>query len=192
MSRFSVTALVLGPFLLAGCTSTGSGGGGGNAFTNIFTYGGTTVPPEAPVPAIEVADCPAVTVSEGGAAIRAVAGAAVRSQLSIAEVARECTGRPDGAVVVKVGVQVRGLVGVGGGGARFDTPVNIVLKRGDQVLASRSRRVNVAVPAGQADQTAVVVEDNLVVPPGTGEFDIEVGLGGTGRAPARSRRAARG
>lgn len=186
-------ALVLGPCLLAGCTSTGSGGEGGNAFTNIFKYGGTTVPPEAPVPAIEVADCPAVTVSEGGAAIRAVAGAAVRSQLSIAQVARECTGRPDGAVVVKVGVQVRGLVGAGGGAARFDSAVNIVLKRGDQVLASRSRRVNLAVPPGQLDQTAVVVEDNLVVPPGTGEFDIEVGLGGAaGRAPratARSRRA---
>ena len=185
---------------LGGCSSTGSGSGegAGSTLRNFLLYGGATVPPAAPPEAIEVRDCPPVTVSDGGAAIRANAGgsesANVRSQLSITEVARECTGRPDGAVIVKVGVQVRALIGPGGGSARFDTPVNIVLKRGDQVLASRARRVSISVPPGQFEQSAIVVEDNLVAPPGLAEFDIEVGLGAGPRAakPARSRRGAPG
>lgn len=185
----------VGSLLLAACSSTGSGGEGGNAFVNIFKYGGTTVPPVAPTPIIEVADCPPVAVTEGGAALRTVAGggegAAVRSQLSISEVARECVGRPDGSMVVKVGVQVRALVGAGGGSARFDTPVSFVVKRGEQVFASRSRRVSVAVPPGQLEQTAIVVEDNIVVPPGVGEVDIEVGLGAAGSGRKAGRRAGR-
>ena len=179
---------------LGGCSSTSSGDGAGSTLSNFLLYGGATVPPAAPPESIEVRDCPAVTVSDGGAALRTVAGggegAAVRSQISITEVARECTGRPDGGVSVKVGVQVRALIGPGGGSGRFDAPVNIVLKRGDQVVASRARRVSIAVPPGQFEQSAIVVEDNLVAPPGMGEFDIEVGLGTGTRAakPARSRR----
>lgn len=195
--RFRHLLLATCPFLLAACSSTGSGDEGGNAVKNFFVYGGTTVPAAAPTPVIEVADCPPVTVTEGGAALRTVAGgaeaAAVRSQLSIAEVARECVGRPDGAVIVKVGVQVRALLGAGGSNARFDTPVSIVLKRGDQVVASRSPRVSLAIPPGQVEQSAVVVESNMVVPPGAGEFDIEVGLGGAGAPKAeRRRKRARG
>lgn len=193
----SLACCVVGLALaLGGCSSTASssGEGAGSTLKNFLLYGGPTVPPAAPPESIEVRDCPAVTVSDGGAALRTVAGggeaAAVRSQLSITEVARECTGRPDGAVSVKVGVQVRALIGPGGGSGRFDAPVNIVLKRGDQVVASRARRVSLAVPPGQFEQSAIVVEDNLIAPPGPGEFDIEVGLGAGPRAakPARSRR----
>lgn len=172
------------------CTSTGET----NTFQNLLMYGGTTAPPFAPTATIEVADCPPVTVSEGGAAIRAVAGSGsdgVRSQVSIANVARECSGRPDGSVVVKVGVQGRALLGPGGGNGRFDTPVTIVLKHGDQVLVRRVARGGVTIPPGRYEESFVVVEDGLVVPPGTGEFDIEVslGLGGGAARPARTRRA---
>ena len=188
-------ACLLVPLALGACSSTSSGSseGAGSTLQNFLLYGGATVPPAQPTPALEVADCPPVTVSDGGAAIRAVAGgtesAAVRSQVSIANVARECTGREDGAIIVKVGVQVRALLGPGGSGGRFDTPVNIVLKRGDQVIVSRSRRAGIAIPAGQYEQSGIVVEEGMVVPAGTGEFDIEVSLGGTGRAAPRSRRA---
>ena len=58
-----------------------------------------------------------------------------------------------------------------------------------RVVVADTRRVNLAIPAGQAEQSGVVVEEGMVVPPGTGEFDIEVGLG-SGRAVApRSRRS---
>lgn len=192
-------AAVLGlATLVAGCGSSGSASGeGGNTFSNLLLYGGTTVPPVAPTPPVEAADCPPVTVTEGGAAIRSVAGgaadaASVRSQLSITEVARECIERPDGATVVKVGVQVRALLGPGGTAAKFDHPVSITIRRGEQVIASQSRRVSIAVSSGQYEQSAVVVVDGLVVPPGAGEYDIEVGLGaGGGRAAAPARRRGR-
>jgi hypothetical protein len=40
----------------------------------------------------------------------------------------------------------------------------------------------VTIPAGDTQGSFVVVEENLVVPPGSGEFEIEVGLGGAGPA----------
>jgi hypothetical protein len=174
---------------LGACSSTGSGEGG-NALQNLLLYGGPTVPPAAPRPAIEVADCPPVTVGEGGAALRAVAGGegAIRSQISIANVARECTGREDGSIVVKVGVEGRALLGPGGSPGRFEAPVTIELKRGERVLSRRTVRAPVTIPSGRFEQNFVIVEDNFVVPPETGEFDIEVSLGGSGGSPARTRR----
>ena len=181
---------------VAGCTSSGSGDGAGSTLRNLLLYGGPTVPPAAAVPAIEIADCPSVTVIEGGATVRSVAGggegAAVRSQLGIADVARECAGRDDGSVVVKVGVQVRALIGPGGGAPRFDTPISFAIKRGDTVLASRTARVSVTVPSGQYEKSEVVVVDGLVVPAGTPEYDIEVGLGSGPRAAASPNRRKRG
>lgn len=173
---------------LGACSSSGSGGSLGS----LLAFGAEGTPPLALDAPIEVAECPAVTVAEGGSAMRTGDGANVRSQVSVAEVARECTGRADGTVVIKVGVQLRALLGPGAGAGRFDTPVTITVKRGDQVLASRTRRVAIAIPPGQAETTAVIVEDGLVVPPGTGEYDIEIALrAGPAAAPTR-RRAARG
>jgi hypothetical protein len=179
-----VASLVLSG-AIAGCTSSGSGEGAGSTLQNFLLYGGATVPSAMPTPPIDVDDCPAVTVTEGGAAVRSGT-----SQLAIAHVARECIGRPDGSIAVRVGVQVRGLLGSGSGGARFDAPVTFTLLRGDRVLVSRARRVSMGLSGSQLEQTAVVVEDNLVVPAGTGEFDIEVGLGARSRsaAPRSSRR----
>lgn len=193
--RAGIVACALLPLALGACSSTSSdtGEGTGSTLKNFLLYGGATVPPAQKVPLLEVADCPAVTVSDGGAAVRVGAGGAegaVRSQIAIANVARECIGREDGAIVIKVGVQLRALLGPGGSGGRFDTPVNFALKRGDQVLVSRSRRAGIAIPAGQYEASGIVVEDNLVVPPGTGEFDIEISLGSGSRAAApRTRRA---
>lgn len=184
--------------LTAACSSTGSGSGEGVGGTlkNFLFFGGATVPAAAPGAIIEVVDCPAVTVVEGGAMIRTggTDASAVRSQLAIADVARECTARDDGGITVKIGVQVRALVGPGGGAPRFDSPIRFALKRGDTVLASRTARVSVAVPPGEYERSVIVVEDGLVAPPGEGDLDIEVGFG-TGpkaAAPARRTRAKRG
>lgn len=189
---------------LGACTSTSSSSGsdGGSMLSNMFFYGGTTAPPVNAPAAIEVTDCPPVDVGEGGAAIRNVAGqsadaAAVRSQISISNVARECSGRPDGSIVVKVGVQGRALAGPGGSIARADVPVYFVTKRGDQVFSSRSRRAAVKLDPDGTQGSFIVVEDGLTVPPGIGsEFEIEVGLGnppagGKAAAPARRRQARR-
>lgn len=170
-------------FGLAACGSTGGAPGPG-PFGNLLAFGAEGPPPIAAAAPIEVLDCPPVTVAEGAAAARGGAG----GQVSISDVARECVGRADGTVVVKVGVQLRALLGPGGTGGRFDTPLSIVIRRGEQVLASRSRRVALAIPAGQAEASASIVEDGIAVPPGTGEFEIEIALrAGAASAPARRR-----
>ncbi len=191
----------LAALTLGACSSSGSGDGG-NMLSNMFFYGGTTVPPLAPASSIEVPDCPPVDVSESGAALRTVAGKpdsaeSIRSQISVANVARECNGRPDGSIVVKVGVEGRALAGPGGSVSRSEVPVYFVLKRGDRILASRTRRVAISLEPGGLRGSFIVVEDGLTVPPGIGgEFEIEVGLGTgpgvSGVLAAPRRRRARG
>lgn len=184
---------------VAACNTPSSGEG--STLTNLFKYGGTTAPPIAATPVIDVADCPPVDIGEGGAALRTIAGRsadaeAVRSQISIANVARECAGRPDGAVVVKVGVEGRALAGPGGSVGRADVPVYFVLKRGERILASQTRRASLTLEPGGMRGSFVLVEDNLVVPPGIGgEFEIEVGFGtapGRAQTDAPRRRRVRG
>lgn len=186
-ARYAAIAALAG--LVSACSSTDSGEGAGSTLRNMLLYGGTTVPPVAAKPAVEAADCPPVTVAEGGAALRTVGGGstdaeAVRTQISIANVARECIERPDGATIVKVGVEGRALLGPGGSANRFDVPLRIVLKSGDRVLVTRLARTSVSIPPGRYEQTFVMVESDLVVPPGTGDFDIEIGLGAGGKPAA--------
>ncbi|KAA2234111.1 hypothetical protein [Salinarimonas soli] len=182
---------------LAGCTSSGSSGGssGGNVLSNLFFYGGTTVPPAAAANAAEF-DCPAIDVFEGGAALQSYAGGrtgdyeGLRHQISLGNLARECTVQADGSVLVRVGVEGRVLMGPAGGtGGRFDAPVRIVVRSGSQVLAQRARRVPVSVPSGDTQGTFTVVEEGIVVPARIGEnFEILVGLGGASAAEPRPRR----
>ena len=177
------------------CSSTSPGGGG--TLRNLLLYAGTSVPPTGSASPAEV-ECPAVTITPGGAAInsytggRAGAPEALRSQVAISNLARECTGRPDGSVVVKVGVEGRALVGPAGSSGRFEAPVRFVIKRGDRVVASASRRASVTLAPGEMQGSFVVIEEGLVVPAGTRDFDIEVALGGSGAAERPARRAPRG
>jgi|tagenome__1003787_1003787.scaffolds.fasta_scaffold20940151_1 hypothetical protein len=188
-------ALAAGLLSLALCIEPASAQGISDTLRNLLRYGSTTEPPAAPQAGIEVEDCPRVDVTEGGAALRTYAGGrtgspeALRSQLTISNVARECIGRPDGSIVVKVGVEGRALIGPAGSPGRFDAPIRVVVKRGEQVFANRLRRIPVAVPPGEAHGTFVTVEEGIVIPPGTGDFDIEVGLGGgAGEKPAKGQR----
>ena len=188
-----LTAGLTAGLSISACSSTSSDGGG-SILRTIF-YGGTTVPPSMTVSA--QVDCPAVTIAPGGAALNSYAGGregspeALRSQLSIANLARECVGRPDGSILVKVGVEGRALVGPAGSGGRFEAPVRFAIKRGEQILASSTRRADVALSPGQAQGSFVVVEEGLIVPAGTGDFDIEVALSGAGAAERPARRARR-
>lgn len=179
--------------VLAGCTSASSGRPeGGNVLSNLFFYGGTTVPPVAAANVAEV-ECPSIDVIEGGAALQAYSGGrtgdyeGLRHQISLGNLARECTVQADGSILVRVGVQGRVLIGPAGGtGGRFDAPVRVVVRSGSQVIAQRARRVAVSVPSGDTQGTFTVVEEGIVVPQAIGEnFEILVGLGG---APAETRR----
>lgn len=177
---------VLATGALAACSSIGMdepSSGSGSTLGNLLRYGSTTQPPLARNPDSPAADCPSVLVGEGRAAIKNGS-----NQISIANVARECIERQDGSVVVKIGVEGRALLGPGGRSGRFDVPVSFALVKGDTVLASRVKRTSVSIPADQAQASFTVVEGDMIVPKGTGEFDIVVGLGGGPTAAPAARR----
>ncbi len=160
---------VLGLSALTGC---GAPGEGGSSFSSAILLAGTTVPPPQAAPADDVY-CPPVNVIAGGSALQVG-----RNQVTLGQLARECVGQPDGSTLVKVGVEGRALVGLGGSAGRFDVPVQIVVKGTSGTFASRARRTSVAIPAGDTQGTFTVVEENIVVPAGSANsFQIEVGLG---------------
>ncbi|CAO4156784.1 DUF3617 domain-containing protein [Methylorubrum thiocyanatum] len=162
------------------------GGGGGEGGTPSITT------PRAQDP--DDVYCPPVFVPDGGAAIQAFAGAAgdnrrLRHQIVFGRLSRECKARPDGSVAVRVGVELRALLGPAGAAGRFEAPVTIAVKSNEQPVMSRTHRVAVAVPAGAAQGEATVIENDLVVPADKAiGYDIEVTLAGT---PARAKPAAR-
>src|ERR1700712_578111 len=147
--------LGLGGLLVLGVlAASGARAEEGNILSNIFKYGGTTVPPSQ-APELEAAYCPPVGVTEGGAALQAMGGqagnaASIRTQMSLGRLARECTRRQDGSVSVKVGVEGRVLLGPAGAPGRFDVPLTIVIKYDDKVVTSRSHRTSVTVAPGEA------------------------------------------
>lgn len=184
----------LGLSLLAGCGSFGSDSSG-VSFGERLILAGPTVPPSMPDEITDVY-CPTVGVIEGGAAMQAYVGGrvgdayALRNQIALGQLARECTGRPDGSTVVRVGVEGRALLGAGAGtGGRFNVPVRIVVKRGDRIIDTRVRQASVEIPAGDTQGSFALVEEGFVVPAAdAGTFDIEVGLGGAAAAPGGRRR----
>jgi hypothetical protein len=199
-SAIGVKGFLVAAACAAGVAVSGSASaqGIGDTLSNLFKFGGTTVPKEAPRETGDVY-CPTVGIVEGGAALRAYTGgkvgepSALRHQISIGQLARECVEQPDGSIMIKVGVEGRALLGPAGAAGRFDAPVTFVVKRGDRILASRTQRISVAVPAGDTQASFVTIQDGLVVPPNTGEYEIDVGLtGGAGAKPERSARRKRG
>lgn len=168
----------------------------GSFFKNIFG-GGEGGAPSIATPRAQDPDdvyCPPVFVPDGGAAIQAFAGAAgdnrhLRHQIAFGRLSRECKTRSDGTVAVRVGVELRALLGPAGAAGRFEAPVTIALKYNDQPLMARTHRVAVAIPAGAAQGEATVIENDLVVPADKAAgYDIEVTLAG---ASARAKPAAR-
>ncbi|MBM6592660.1 hypothetical protein [Microvirga pudoricolor] len=187
----AVTGLGLVGLLALGGCGGGAPGEEGSTLSNMVLFAGPTVPPPMTRQTEDVY-CPRVQIPDGGAAIQAYSGGRVgdasglRSQISLGELARECTGNADGTTSVKVGVEVLALLGAGGGAGRYDAPVNIVVKRGDQVIASRPRRVAIAIPSGETQGRATIVEENIVVSAADAtNFSIDVGLGAGARSSRR-------
>ena len=190
-SRLAIAASIMA----AGWSGAVSAQGFGDTLKNILLYGGPNAPPPSPAQPEDV-DCPRVTIAEGGAALRAYSGGrtgspeALRHQISIVDVARQCLGQPDGSILIKVGVEGRALIGPAGSGGQVDAPVRVVIKRGEKILASRGQRIAVAIRPGEMQGSFVAVEDRIIVPPATSDFDIEVSLGGqpTPERPVRRTR----
>jgi hypothetical protein len=182
---------------LAGCGSSGSSTGEPSAmqkFGNVVMFQSTTAPAAAPLPKDEEDEqlvCPQVIIVDGGAAIRAQSGqdsAGLRHQVSILNVARECTPTGDGGFRLKVGVEGRVLLGPAGGAGTYGATLTTQVTRGTTQVARRASRVGATVPSGQGGADFSHVEDGIVVPPGRGDVEIFVGLGVGSAQPARARR----
>lgn len=181
---------------LAGCGSSGSSSGGGafQTLSNVVMFQSTKPPPADQLPKDEDEQvvCPQVIVADGGAAIRAQAGpdsGSLRHQISILNVARECTPAGNGGFRLKVGVEGRVLLGPAGSAGTYGATLTTTVLRGSNTVARRAARVGGTVASGQGGVDFAHVEDGIVVPPGSGDVEIIVGLGtGPAATPARSRR----
>lgn len=179
---------LLAVLLAAGAANTPVKAEEGNVFSNIFKYGGTTVPPSQPEN-LEPAYCPSVDVAEGGAALRIMAGANVRTQISLGRLARECARQPDGSIAVKVGVEARVLLGPAGSPGTFDVPVTFSIKSNEKVVMSRVGRTTSQIAPGEAQDLVQIVVNDLSVPPAmTGDYEIEVSLGAAKAGAAKAKK----
>jgi hypothetical protein len=183
---------------LAGCGSSQPGQQSSmRTLGNIVMFQSATPPvadqlPKDPESQEEPLVCPEVIITDGGAALRAQSGedsGGLRYQISITDVARQCTATGTGGFRLKVGVQGRVLLGPAGRPGNFGATLTTSVTRGKSVVGRRSARVGGTIPAGQAGVDFTHVEDGIMVPAGTGDVEIFVGLGGGGpAAPARQRR----
>lgn len=168
--------------------------GVGSTVGNLVMFNSTRPPaPTARPVEPDDLDCPQVSIVDGGAAIRLQAGGdsgGLRYQIAINDVARECTATGSGgAYVLRVGVDGRVLAGPAGGSGSHSATLNIRVKRGTSVIAQRSVRVGGTIPSGEGGVNFTHVESGINVPAGSGEVEIEVGLGGGAAATSRRRRS---
>jgi hypothetical protein len=163
-------------------------------FGNVVMFQSTTPPPADQLPKDEEDErliCPEVIIADGGAAVRAQSGqdsGSLRHQISILNVARECTPTGNGGFRLKVGVEGRVLLGPAGGPGNYGATLTTLVTRGTTQIARRTARVGGTVGAGQGGTDFSHVEDGIVVPAGSGDVEIIVALGGGSATAARSRR----
>ena len=179
---------------LAGCGS-GSSSSAGNTALNVIMFQSATPPPADQLPKDDEDGplvCPDVIIADGGAAIRAQSGqdsSGLRYQISIANVARQCTTAGNGAFTLKVGVEGRVLLGPAGSPGSYGATLTTTVTQANKVIGKRSARVGATIPSGQSGADFTHVEDGIMVPAGQGDVEIFVSLGGGGAAaPARRRR----
>ncbi len=191
-------------FGLAGCGSSGSSSGEPSAFqkfSNVVMFQSTTVPAAPPRTQGEVQKerqdeeeslvCPEVIIADGGAAMRAQSGpdsGSLRHQISILNVARECTATGNGGYNLKVGVEGRVLLGPAGSPGSYFATLLTTVTRGTTSVARRSARVGGTIASGQGGVDFSYVEQGIVVPPGRGDVEITVDLSPAGAATAARRR----
>ncbi|MGL5114296.1 MAG: hypothetical protein ACRC7G_09810 [Beijerinckiaceae bacterium] len=190
-------------FVVAVSLGLGGCGGGifgtegtGNTVANYLAFGSATPPPSLPEEKVETEyGCPSVNVIEGAAGYRGGSArdqaTGVAFQASLIASARECnfTGNQ---LRLSVGIEGRLLLGQNGRPGTFQVPVRIIVKRRNDIVAQRSSRISVTVPANDTQNEFATVDQSIVLPisssdPGD-EYDIYVGLDPTSAQTAAARR----
>jgi hypothetical protein len=193
---FSALTVAIGVGL-AGCGGGIPGTEGtGSTVANYLAFGRATPPPSLPEDKPEVSyGCPTVNIIEGAAGYRGGsardAASGVAFQASLIASARECSFIGN-QLRLSVGIEGRLLLGQNGRPGTFQVPVRIIVKRRNDIVAQRSGRVSVTVPANDTQNEFAYVDQSIVLPisendPGD-EFDIYVGLDPTSAQTAAARR----
>ena len=192
---FGAAHLALAAIMLAGCTS--SPGGGTTDATPSTTdrfmallRGPNKLPAPPPsadqpgwVPSLD-SDCPGTEVRNGASTLTITAQAPqqttasdVRYQLTIGQLARQCmlVGR---TMRMKVGTQGRVIVGPAGAPTQVDVPIRYAVVREGvepKTIATKFRRIAVALPPGETNVMFSDVEEDLSFPlPSYADLDAYV------------------
>lgn len=138
-------------------------------------------------------ECPQINVPAGTSSYAPSGGGDIRYQARISNFARECVLEGGTAARIKIGVEGRFLLGLGGGSGSYSAPLRIAVRDQDtNVVYSKVIRVSGTIPPGETQATFKVVDDGAVVPLAIEKplksYDIQVGFGEKGdAAPARHR-----
>ena len=172
---------------LAGCGGQAGSVAGGDPdpvstrLGNLLAFNSTTAPPLPNSGVKERIDCPIIQVDPGHAAVRVGGEAAtsVRYQISIGDVARDCSNN-NGQLLVRVGVETRTVIGPAGSPGTYTAPLRVSLKKvaGEQMISSKVYRVGGAVGStGSAINT--LIAEPLSAPYTTqhADEDYEIVLG---------------
>ena len=175
---------------LSGCSSVSSIGSDdspsfGSRVSSLFSSAKPGVTqPASPTPSAPDVECPGVDIRTGASTLniaatktgQATAGD-LRYQLSFGQTARECTVQ-GGAMVIKVGVQGRVILGPMGGPGQVDVPLRYaVVREGAQpkTIVTKFKRLPVTVAPDQNHVQFVDIEEGLMFPmPSGAELDAYV------------------
>ncbi|ATQ68179.1 MULTISPECIES: hypothetical protein [Methylosinus] len=153
-------------------------------------------PPPPPDGALGV-DCPEILVDSGAASLRVPPGsdnAAVRYQLSLGDMARECSMQGD-QIAIKVGVEGAAVLGPAGSPGAYSGSLRVAVRRqkDEHILDSKTYRISAAVAAGATRGAFRVIADPLLVPylgpQAADDYEILVGFeGGVAEKPAAAQK----
>jgi len=183
----AVVAL-MGAVALSGCSGvssiTDSSAALGSRFANLFSSAKPGVTqPASPTPSAPEVECPGVDIRAGASTLEVAAksnqptAGDLRYQLSFGQTARECLVQA-GTMSIKVGVQGRVILGPMGAPGQINVPLRYaVVREGPEpkTVATKFKRLSVAVPPDQTHVQFIDVEEGLSFPlPSKSELEAYV------------------
>jgi hypothetical protein len=168
---------LMGAVALSGCSwassITDSAPALSSRFANLFSSAKPGVTqPASPTPSAPEVECPGVDIRTGASTLEVAAKSAqptagdLRYQLSFGQTARECLVQ-GGTLSIKVGVQGRIILGPMGTPGQVNVPLRYaVVREGPEpkTIATKFKRLAVAIPADQTHVQFVDVEEGLSFP----------------------------
>jgi len=171
-------ALLAAALILSACSSASTPTDTGDTasasrFSSLFSGSATPAAQMAAGgPAFDADDCPTVDIRTGAGTFTVAgkppeaAATDVRYQLSLTQLARQCTA-VGGNLVMKIGVQGRIIVGPAGGPGQIDIPLRYAVVRegaAPKTIATKFKRVPADVPVGPPNVVFSDVEESLSFP----------------------------